>query len=77
MVAVVGSGCENNAGLGGASYFFVREKVRAYVAKGEPISGWEVEGVQGARGVGGALFHDAGGGAGDEGVASVWVGGEI
>lgn len=46
-------------------------------AEGESDGGGEVAGVQGAGRVGGTLFHDDGGGAGDEGVAAVWRFGEI
>src|ERR1700686_595574 len=55
--------------------FFWRKGKWAHEVEGGSAGGWEVEGVQGTRGVGGALLHDAGGGGGDEGVASVWGGG--
>src|SRR6266851_5000981 len=73
----VWAGRHGTTRLHGASYFFGRRKELAYEAEGGSDGGREVEGVQGAGRVGGTLFHDDGGGAGDEGVTSVWAGGEV
>ena len=57
--------------------FFCLEKGIGNEAEGGSDGGREVEGLQGAGGVGGALLHDDGGGAGDEGVEAVWAGGKV
>ena len=61
----------------GRDFILGARRLVEYAVEVEPVGGWEVERLQGARGVGGVVFPDDCSGVGDEGAASVWADGGL